>query len=78
MKTKTINKINGGIALWYGIGALLSAIGSVVGFGIFFYDYLTTDKPFMWWALAFWLALIIATGAIAYVLLRVGYEQMEE
>jgi hypothetical protein len=36
MKTKTINKINGGIALWYGIGALLSAIGGVVGLGIFF------------------------------------------
>lgn len=78
MKTKTINKINGGIALWYGIGGLLCAIGGIVGLGIFFYDYLTTDKPFIWWALALWLTLIIVPGTIAYVLLRIGYEQIEE
>ncbi len=78
MKTKTINRINGGIAIWYGIGSLIAAIGGLVVLIVFLYDYFTTNEPFVWWLFAFILALITIPGIIAYVLLRVGYEQVEE
>ena len=46
--------------------------------GFFLFDYFTTDTPFIWWQFAMLLSVSIVTGVIAYVLIRIGYEQVEE
>ena len=78
MKTKTINKINGGMAIYYGFGMLIPMIGCLIGLGYFLFDFFTTDTPFIWWQFALLLSLALISGGIAYVLIRIGSEQVKE
>jgi hypothetical protein len=74
MNKRTIDKVNGGIAIYYGIMALLGAIGGVIGIGIWIYKVLNKSTGFSWGVL---ITLIIATivlGFIGYAILKVGHE----
>ena len=78
MKTKSVNRINGGIAIYYGFGMLIPTIGCLIGLGYFLFDFFTTDTPFIWWQFALLSSLALISGVIAYVLILIGYEQVEE
>ena len=78
MKTRTINIINGGIAFYFAISCFLGAIAGLVGMGIFLFEVLTSNAPFVWWQFAMFLGIFLISGGMAYVLLRVGKEQLED
>lgn len=78
MNKKTVNKVNGGIAIYYGISCVLGAISGTVGIGMWSFKVLTNQTNFSWGILV---GLIIVTGvlgAIGYSILRVSYEDVEK
>ena len=78
MNKKTINRVNGGIAIYYGIGAIIGAIGGVIGIGIWLFKVFTNQINFSWGNLAGLVLITIVLGLIGYSILRVGYEEIEK
>ncbi len=78
MNKKLINRINGGMAIYYGIGCVIAAIGGVIAMGIVSFRALTGSGVFSWGAFGMMTALTAIVGLIGYVLLRVGYEEVEK
>jgi hypothetical protein len=78
MNKKTSRRVNGGIAIYYGISSIIGAIGGLIGIGIWLFKVFTNQTDFSWGIL---LGLIIITGilgAIGYPIFRVGYEEIEK
>jgi hypothetical protein len=78
MNKKTIRRINGGIAIYYGIGSIIVAIGGVIGIGTWLFKVVTDQTTFSWGTLAGLIVITAAIGAIGYSILRVGYEEIEK
>jgi hypothetical protein len=78
MNKKTINRVNGGIAIYYGIGSIIGAIAGVVGLGVWLFKVFTDQINFSWGTLATITIITAALGVIGYSIVRVGYEEIEE
>lgn len=78
MNNKTIRKVNGGIAIYYGIGTVVAAIAGLIGTGIWLYNVSSGQTPFSWGILALLTILTVVLGIIGYSILRVGYEEIEK
>ena len=77
MKQKTIKMINGGFAIYVGIGSLITAIGGLVGLAIWLYEVITEESEFKWLGFTLLISITTITGLIAYVLLRVAKEEFD-
>ena len=78
MNKNTIRKINGGIAIYYGIGAVVGAIAGVIGIGIWLFKVFAHQTNFSWGILATLAIISVVLGVVGYSILRVGYEEIEE
>ena len=78
MNKKTINRVNGGIAIYYGIGSAIAAIAVAVGIGIWMFKVFSDSGNFSWGVLALLVILTVIMGIVGYILLRVGYGQIEK
>ena len=78
MKKKTIKRVNGGIAIYYGISCILAAGAGLFGIGAWVYKILNSQTSFSWGTLIGLTIITAVMGAIGYAILRVGYEQIEE
>lgn len=78
MNRKTINRVNGGIAIYYGILSVMGAVGALVGIGIWLFKVYAGLAEFSWEILTATTVITVILGAIGYSILRVGYEQIEK
>ena len=78
MNNRTINKVNGGIAIYYGIGSIIGAIAGVIGIGIWLFKTFTDQADFSWWTLVGLIIITAVLGVIGYSILRVGHEELEK
>lgn len=78
MNRRIIKKVNGGIAIYYGIGAILGAIVVLIGFGNWLYMVFSDQTDFSWGILIGLATMTVVLGFIGSAILRVGYEELEE
>ena len=78
MNKKTIRRVNGGIAIYYGISSTLAAIAGVIAIGIWLFKVFTDQTNFSWGTFATLTIITAALGVIGYLILRVGYEEIEK
>lgn len=78
MSKKITGRVNGGLAIYYGMGVLILAILGFVGVGVWLYKVFTGQRVFSWGALIGMVSAVAIAGAIGYSLMRVGYEEIEK
>jgi hypothetical protein len=78
MNKKTINRVNGGVAIYYGISTIIGAIGGLIGIGMWLFKVFTNQTDFSWGILTGLILLTGVLGVIGYSILRVGYEEIEK
>ncbi len=78
MSKRTTRKVNGGIAIYYGFTCAVAAIATAIGTGNWLYKVLTDEKIFSWSTLTGLIILTAVLAAMGYVILRVGYEEIED
>jgi hypothetical protein len=78
MNKKTISRVNGGLAIYYGIGSIVVAIGGIVGIGVWLFKVFTDQTNFSWGTLVGLTIVTVTMGAIGYSILRVGFDEMEK
>ncbi len=78
MNKKTISRVNGGIAIYYGIGTIVGAISGVIGIGVWLFRVFTDQAIFSWETLIGLTILTAVLGVIGYAIFRVGYEEIEK
>ncbi len=78
MNKKTIRKVNGGIAIHYGLSIALMAIVSLIGIGIWLFRVINDQVEFSWGTLSVLTMLTAVLGVFGYVILRVGYGEIEK
>jgi phage shock protein PspC (stress-responsive transcriptional regulator) len=77
-KAKKIKKrFNGGFAIYYGMGSALTAIGTVVTLISRLYQIWSGKAELNWAVIILLLVFASISGFVAYLLLRVGYEEIE-
>lgn len=77
-KTKKIAKrFNGGFAIYYGMGSALTALATVVTLISRLYQIWSGKAELNWTVLILLLVFATASGFVGYLLLRVGYEEIE-
>ncbi|MBS1558325.1 MAG: hypothetical protein JST69_06310 [Bacteroidetes bacterium] len=72
------SKINGGIAIYYGISGIVLAIAGVISTGIWLFKTATHQTDFSWGTLLGLILAILVMGSVGYAILRVGYEEIEK
>ena len=77
MSKKLINRVNGGIAIYYGIGSIMGAISGVIGISIWIFKVFNGQTNFSWGTLIALTIITSALGVIGYSIVRVGYEEIE-
>jgi len=77
MSHKMIKRVSGGFTIYYGIGSLLGAILGFIGLLVWLYNIVFLNASFSFVELTIIISLIVVSGLIAYILLRVGYEELE-
>lgn len=77
-KSRTERRINGGLAIYYGMGAMLGAVGSVLGLLVWGVKVFMSTKEFHWDVPVAVLIFGALAGFVGYLLLRVGYEEIED
>ncbi len=78
MKSKAEKRINGGLAIYYGIGGLVTGAGILIYFFTWLYEVFFGDREFSLGACLGLLIVSMIFLAIGYSILRVGYEELEE
>ncbi|HMQ00939.1 MAG TPA: hypothetical protein PKC24_14260 [Cyclobacteriaceae bacterium] len=73
-----MKRVNGGFAIYYGISIVIGAIAVLFGIGVWLYKVFINETEFSWGTLIALLVLSGVVGIIGYIILRVGYEQIEE
>lgn len=71
---KTRKRINGGFAIYYGMGSMLSAIATMI---VTLFKIWSGKAEFNWAVLIILLVFAAVSGFVGYLLLRVGYEEIE-
>ncbi len=77
MSKKLQKRVNGGLAIYAGIGSLITAILSFVGFLVMIYKAVFLDGDYNWEMYLLPIVALLISAAVAYVLLRIGYEEIE-
>jgi type III secretory pathway component EscS len=78
-KNKRIAKrFNGGFAIYYGMGSALTAIGALVALIGRVYQIWNGKVELDWTVLIVLLVFAVISGFVGYLLLRVGYEEIED
>lgn len=78
-KTKKIAKrFNGGFAIYYGMGSALTAIGTAIALIGRLYQIWSGKAELDWAVLIVLLVFAAISGFVGYLLLRVGYEEIED
>ncbi|MGM0579405.1 MAG: hypothetical protein ACQETL_01905 [Bacteroidota bacterium] len=77
MSKKLQKRVNGGLAIYFGIGSLIAAVMSVVGFLVMIYKVAFLEAEYNWEMYLIPIIGLIICGAMAYVLLRIGYDEIE-
>jgi hypothetical protein len=75
--SKIQRRVNGGLAIYYGIGSMLTAIGSVIALIVRLFKIWSGTAELSWAILILLLVFAAITGFVGYLLLRVGYEEIE-
>jgi len=78
MISRTVNRVNGGIAIYYGIACAVAAIMSLVSIGVWIFQVIVGDETWSWGMFAGLSFLTVLMGGLAYAILRTGYEQIED
>jgi hypothetical protein len=78
MSKKVQRRVNGGLAIYYGMGAGGLAVVSLVAFIVWIVKVFLGKTEFSWGAVILIPILIFGFGFMAYALLRVGYEELED
>ena len=78
MNRKIAHIINGSLAIYFGMGSLVPAIGGILGIGYELYPFLTGQGDIRWWLIMLLFGISAVSGLIAYILLRVGKEEIKE
>jgi hypothetical protein len=74
---KIAKRVNGSIAIYYGMGSALTSFGSIISIFVWSYKVWVGKTEFAWVSPIALLLLAGITGFVAYLLLRVGYEEIE-
>jgi hypothetical protein len=77
MNKKTIRRVNGGIAIYYGVGSAITALMAAIATIVWLFKVFTDQAIFAWGILVGLIFITVAMAAIAYAILRVGFEQVE-
>lgn len=77
-KSKLEKRINGGFAIYYGVGSLLASVGSFIGLIVWGFKVLAGTEQFRWVVPVLLIIFIAISGFVSYLLLRVGYEEIED
>lgn len=75
---KIQKRVNGGLAIYYGMGSILTAIGSVIALFVRLFKVWNGTAEFSWSLLIILLVFTAIVGFVGYLLLRVGYEEIED
>ncbi|TXH30252.1 MAG: hypothetical protein E6Q96_01990 [Cyclobacteriaceae bacterium] len=78
MSKKVQKRVNGGLAIYYGMGTALGVVAGFIGFIVWIIKVVLGKVEFSWGAAIIIPVILIAMGAMAYSLLRVGYEELED
>jgi predicted RND superfamily exporter protein len=78
MSKKLQRRINGGLAIYYGMGAAITTVMGLVGFIVWIVKVVLGKVEFNWAAAILIPLLILGIGLFAYAMLRVGYEELED
>jgi len=75
---KIQKRVNGGFAIYYGMSSALFSVGSLIGLFVWMYKVFVGKTDFSW-VIPIMLVIVIAVaGFVGYLLLRVGYEEIED
>jgi drug/metabolite transporter (DMT)-like permease len=77
MSKKLQKRVNGGLAIYFGIGSLMSTVLCLVAIVIMAYQNVFQGANNTWGVFLMLIFLMFLSGAIAYALLRVGYDEIE-
>ncbi|ADR22243.1 hypothetical protein MATR_01150 [Marivirga tractuosa] len=77
MSKKLKKRVNGGLAIYAGIGSLITAVMSVVGFLVMIYKAVFLNGNYNWELYFIPIIGLMIAGTMAYILLRIGYEELE-
>jgi accessory gene regulator protein AgrB len=77
MNKKLIHKINGGLAIYYGIGCVIVAIIGLVVIGMMLFKLIVGGNNYSWLGFAVIFVITLVMGLMGYSILRVGYEEIE-
>lgn len=77
MSKKLQKRVNGGLAIYFGIGSLIAAVMCVVGFLVMIYNSVFLGNNYNWEMFLIPIIALVISAAMAYVLLRIGYDEIE-
>jgi hypothetical protein len=77
MSNRLKKRVNGGIAIYFGIGSLITTVMCLVALLVMAYKTLFQGAENTWGVFAMIIFLMALSGAMSYALLRVGYEEIE-
>jgi hypothetical protein len=77
MSKKLQKRVNGGLAIYFGIGSLISTVLSLAALLVMGYKTVFQGADNSWEVFLMIVFLMVVSAAMAYVLLRVGYEEIE-
>ncbi|HET8859390.1 hypothetical protein [Marivirga sp.] len=77
MSNKLQKRVNGGLAIYFGIGSLITSVMLVVALLVLTYRVIFMQDNSTWGVFIFIILAILASGGFAYALLRIGYEEIE-
>jgi hypothetical protein len=75
---KIARRINGSFAIYYGVSAAIASIGILIGFFRLLFNYLNGHEEWNIIILIFILAMAALFGFFAWLLLRIGYDEIEK
>lgn len=77
-KSKLEKRISGGFAIYYGVGSLLASISAFIGLIVWGFKVMAGTEQFRWVVPVLLTIFIAISGFVSYLLLRVGYEEIED
>lgn len=78
MSSKLQRRVNGGLAIYFGIGSLFATVICFVVLLVMAYQSIFQQSNFTWGIFLLFAFFLICSAGMAYALLRVGYEEIED
>lgn len=77
MSKRLKKRVNGGLAIYFGIGSLIATVMCLLVLLVMAYKTIFQGAENTWGVFVMLIVLMGLSGAMSYVLLRVGYEEIE-